>query len=127
MATGVNASWAADMNSLNGLTWWVWTHKLYVFNWTKHVVRVDLGDSTPLGAVDIGTGGVFPITMKASTVTLSYYTDTRDLMSVFVWDSGSWTTSLTPMVAPICCTNDRQMLTRNLRNRKTAVETVISL
>ena len=110
--------------SLNGL-WWEWTHKLYVFNGTNHVVRVDLGDSKPICAVDIGVGISFPITLKTRMVTLSYYTDTRDLMSVFVWDNGSWTTSLTPMVPPSCCTNDRQMFTCVLRNRKTAVEAVI--
>jgi hypothetical protein len=112
--------------SLNGL-WWEWTYKLYVFNGTKHVVYVCLNDSAPSVGVDIGTGISFPITKKTRMVTLSYYTDTRDLMSVFVRDNGSWTTRLIPMVPPSCCTNDRQMLTCILRNRKIAVEAVISL
>jgi hypothetical protein len=88
---------------------WEWTRReLYVFNRTKHVIQVDLGDSTPICGVDIGKWSVFPITMKTRMVTLSHYTDTHDLMSVFVWDSGSWTTNLTPMVPPSCYTNDRR-------------------
>ncbi len=93
---------------ISGL-WWVWTHKLYVFNGTKHVVYVCLNDSAPSVGVDIGTGISFPITKKTRMVTLSYYTDTRGLMRVFVLDNGSWTTKLTPMVPPSCYTNDRQM------------------
>ncbi len=70
---------ACKIASLNGL-WWVWTRReLYVFNGTKHVIQVELGDSAPVCCVDIGTGSVFPITMKTRMVTLSYYTDTRDL------------------------------------------------
>ncbi len=83
--------------------------ELYVFNGTKHAIYVELGDSSPSVGVDIGTGISFPITMKTRMVALSYYTDTRDLMSVFVQTSGSWTTSLTPMVPPSCYTKDRQM------------------
>ena len=115
---------ACKIASLNGL-WWEWTYKLYVFNGTNHVVRVDLGDSKPICAVDIGVGISFPITLKTRMVTLSYYTDTRDLMSVFVQGNGCWTTKLTPMVPPSCCTHDRQMFTCVLWNRKTAVEAVI--
>jgi hypothetical protein len=93
----------------NGL-WWIWMRQeLYVFNGTKHAIYVELGDSTPVCGMDIGTGSVFPVTPETRMVTLSYYTDTRDLMSVFVRDSGNWTTSLTPMVPPSCFTNDRQM------------------
>ena len=102
---------------LDGL-WWVWTRReLYVFNGTKHVVQVEFGDPAPVKAVDIGTGSVFPVTMKTCMVTLSYYTDTRDLMSIVLRDSGSWTTSLTPMVAPSCYTKDRQMLKACIRRR----------
>jgi hypothetical protein len=93
---------------ITGLSW-EWTRReLYVSNRTKHVIHVDLGDSGPICAVDIGTWSVFPITMETHMVTLSYYTDTRDLMRVFVCDSGSWSTSLTPMVPPSCYTNDRR-------------------
>jgi hypothetical protein len=99
---------------INGL-WWVWTHTLYVFNGTKHVVYVCMNDLGHWAAVDIGTGISFPITKKTRTVTLSYYTDTRDLFSVFVQDNGHWTTKLTPMVLPSCYTNDRWMRTRTLK------------
>ena len=96
---------------LPGITglWWVWTQELYVFNGTKHVIYVALDDSGPVISLYIGTGSVLAITMKTHMVTLSYYTDTRDLMSVFVRDNGSWATSLTPMVPPSCYTNDRRM------------------
>ena len=88
--------------------WWIWTRReLYVYNGSKHVVQVAFG-AGPVCAVGIGTGSVFPVTMKTCMVTLSYYTDTRDLMSIVLRDSGSWTTSLTPMVAPSCYTKDRQ-------------------
>ena len=94
---------------LDGL-WWVWIRQeIYVFNGTKHVIQVARGDSAPVCAMDIGTESVFPVTLETRTVTLSYYTDTRDLMSILVRDSGTWTTSLTPMVPPSCYTNDRQM------------------
>ena len=93
--------------SLNGL-WWEWTRKLYVFNGTKHVVYVCLNDSGPLAGLDTGVGIRFPVTLETRMVTLSYYTDTRDLFSVFVWDNGSWTTKLTPMVPPSCYTSDRR-------------------
>ena len=79
------------------------------------MVRVDLGDSTPVCAVDIGLGSSFPSAMKTRMVALSYYTDTRDLLSVFVRDNGSWTTSLTPMVPPSCYTKDRKMGTCGLK------------
>jgi hypothetical protein len=92
---------------INGLCW-EWTRKLYVFNGTKHVVYVRLNDSGPLVGLDTGVGIRFPVTLETRTVTLSYYTDTRDLFSVFVQDNGSWTTNLTPMVPPSCYTNDRQ-------------------
>jgi hypothetical protein len=95
---------------------WEWTRReLYVSNRTKHVIHVDLGDSAPICAVDIGTWSVFPITMQTHMVTLSYYTDTRDLFSVFVQDNGRWTTKLTPMVLSSCYTNDRWMGTRALK------------
>jgi len=100
--------------SLDGL-WWIWTHKLYVFNGTKHVVYVCLNDSGPLAGLDTGVGIRFPVTLETRMVTLSYYTDTHDLMSVFVWDNGSWTTKLTPMVLPSCYTNDRWMGTHTLK------------
>ena len=103
--------------SLNGLEW-EWTHKLYVFNGTKHVVYVCLNDSGPLVGLDTGVGIRFPITMKTHMVTLSYYTDRRDLFSVFVQCDGSWTTKLTPMVLPSCYTKDRQ--TRVCTLKKTA-------
>ncbi len=74
------------------------------------MIHVEGIDSAPVCAVDIGMASVLPVTMKTGMVTLSYYTDTHDLMSVFVRDSGkSWTTNLTPMVAPSCYTNDRRM------------------
>jgi hypothetical protein len=93
---------------MDGL-WLVWTKNLYVFNGTKHVVQVDLGDLTPVYGLDIGIGSFFPITMKTSMITLSYYTDAHDLMSVVAHDNGSWTTSLTPMIQPSCYTKDRLM------------------
>lgn len=89
--------------------WWIWmSQELYVFNGSKHVVQVEFGDPAPVCAVDIGTGSLFPVTMKTCMVTLSYYTDTRDLKSIVLRESGSWTTSLTPMVPPSCYTKDRQ-------------------
>lgn len=100
---GVGYAWKMD-----GL-WWVWTKQLYVFNGTKHVIHVELGDMPPVRALDIGIGSFFPITMKTNMVKLSYYTEARDLMSVFVRHSGSWTTSLTPMIPPSCYTKDRRM------------------
>ncbi len=95
---------------IDGLRW-SWTRReLWVFNGTKRVIQVEGTNSAPVCAVDLGTGSVFPVTMKTSMVTLSYYTDTHDLMIVFVRDSGgSWTTSLTPMVVPSCYTNDQRM------------------
>ena len=103
---------------MDGL-WWVWTKYLYVFNGTKHVIHVELGDMPPVRALDIGIGSMFPITAKTSMITLSYYTDTRDLMSVFVRDSGSWTTRLTPMIPPSCYTKDRRiMIGTCIRRRK---------
>jgi len=72
-------------------------------------VYVRLNDSGPLVGLDIGIGATFPVTLKTRMVTLSYYTDTRDLFSVFVQDNGHWTTKLTPMVLPSCYTKDRQM------------------
>lgn len=94
---------------MDGL-WWVWTKQLYVFNGTKRVIQVELGDLPPVRALDIGIGSMFPITAKTSMITLSYYTDTRDLMSVFVHHNGSWTTRLTPMIPPSCYTKDRRMM-----------------
>ena len=95
---------------MDGL-WWVWTRReLYIFNGTKHVIQVELGDWDRGRALNIGAGRVFPITSKTNMVKLSYYTDTHDLMSVFVRDNGSWTTSLTPMIPPSCYTKDRQMM-----------------
>ncbi len=89
--------------------WWKWTgQELYVSNKTKHVIHVDLGDSDPICGLDIGKWSVFSITMKTRMVTLSHYTNTHDLISVFVWDNGDWTTKLTPMVPPSCYTNDRR-------------------
>lgn len=90
--------------------WWVWTSKLYVFNGTKYVIHVELGDLVPVYGLDIGIGSFFPITAKTSMITLSYYTDTHDLMRVLVRDNGSWTTSLTPMIPPSCYTKDRRMM-----------------
>ena len=103
---------------MDGL-WWVWTKQLYVFNGTKHVIHVELGDMPPVRALDIGIGSFFPITSKTNMVKLSYYTEARDLMSVFVRHSGSWTTSLTPMIPPSCYTKDRQMMMATcIRRRK---------
>jgi hypothetical protein len=93
--------------SLDGLSW-EWTHKLYVFNGTKHVVYVSMNDLGHWAGLDTGVGIRFPVTLETRMVTLSYYTDTHDLMSVFVWDNGDWTTKLTPMVLPSCYTNDRR-------------------
>jgi hypothetical protein len=76
------------------------------FNGLKHVVRVDLGDSAPTAAIGMGGWSVHQVTMESRMVTLSFYTDTRDLMSIFLWDSGSWTVSITPMVPPSCYTKD---------------------
>ena len=99
--------------------WWIWmSQEIYVFNGTKHVVQVTFG-AGPVCAVDIGTGSVFPVTMKTSMVTLSYYTDARDLKSIVLRDSGSWTTSLTPMVAASCYTKDRQPETSACVRRRT--------
>ena len=93
---------------MDGL-WWVWTKQLYVFNGTKRVIQVELGDLPPVRALGIGIGSMFPITAKTSMITLSYYTDAHDLMRVLVRDNGSWTTSLTPMIPPSCYTKDRLM------------------
>ncbi len=108
------------MAPTNDLCWMWMRQELYVFNGTKHAIRVELSDSSPVRGIDIGTGSVFPVTPETRMVTLSYYTDTRDLMSVLVRDSGSWTTSLTPMVPPSCYTNDRQMRAC-IRRRNTSV------
>jgi hypothetical protein len=95
---------------MDGLRCW-WTRwELDVFNGTKHVIQVALGDWDRGQALHIGAGRVFPITSKTNMVKLSYYTDTHDLMSVFVRDNGSWTTSLTPMIPPSCYTKDRRMM-----------------
>ena len=99
---------------INGL-WWIWTSKLYVFNGTKHVVYVCMNDSGHWAGLETGAGNIFPVTLETRMVTLSYYTDTRDLFSVFVQDNGHWTTKLTPMVLPSCYTNDRWMETPTLK------------
>jgi hypothetical protein len=84
-------------------------------------VYVCLNDSGPLAGLDTGVGIRFPVTLETRMATLSYYTNTRDLFSVFVQDSGNWTTKLTPMVLPSCYTKDRQMgtctLIKNTRMR----------
>ena len=101
--------------------WWVWTRErgLYIFNGTKHVVHVELGDLVPVYGLDIRIGSFFPITAKTSMITLRYYTDTHDLMRVLVRDNGSWTTSLTPMIPPSCYTKDcRMMMGTCIRRRK---------
>ena len=101
---------------MDGL-WWVWTKGLYIFNGTKHVIHVELGDLAPVCGLDIGIGSFFPIAMKTNMVKLSYYTDTHDLMSVFVHDNGSWTTRLTPMIPPSCNTKDHRMMGTCVRRR----------
>jgi hypothetical protein len=101
---------------INGL-WWVWTRGLYVFNGTKHVVYVCMNDSGHWAGLDTGIGSMFPVTLDTRMVTLSHYTDTRDLFSVFVQDNGRWTTKLTPMVQPSCYTKDRQMETCTLKKK----------
>jgi hypothetical protein len=70
---------------------------------------VSLGETAPLVAIGVGGASVHQVTMETRMVTQSFYTDTRDLMSIFLWDNGSWTTSITPMVPPSCYTKDRQM------------------
>ena len=92
---------------LDGL-YWQWTHrKLYIFNRSKHVIHVSLGDGSSSIGQDAGIACVYQITMETSLVTLSYYTDTHDMMSILLRGNGSWTTSFTPMVPPSCYTNDR--------------------
>jgi hypothetical protein len=92
---------------LDGLRWRLTRGELYVFNGSKHAIYVSLGDG--ISACDKGVGGVYvyQITVETSLVTLSYYTDSRDLMSIFLRDDGNWTASLTPMVPPSCYTMDR--------------------
>lgn len=46
----VGVRYTRKMDSL----WWVWTKELYVFNGTKHVIQVELGDSNLVCALDIG-------------------------------------------------------------------------
>ncbi len=76
--------------------------EIYSFNGSKHVVEVRVdGNSLQPIAVDIGCWGVHEndeIIIETSMVTLSYYTDTRDLKSIFLLDNGSWTSSITSMV-----------------------------
>jgi hypothetical protein len=112
---------------IDGLRWWWTREKFYVLNKTKHVIGVKLSESGPVMGVDIGTESVFPATVigagcygftKTRLATLSYYTETRDLMSLFVWDSGSWTSKLTPMVPPSCYTNDRRETERACIRRR---------
>jgi len=87
---------------------WRWTRRvLYIFNGSKHVIHVSLGDGSSGHAVDTGKTSVNQIAVETRLVMLSYYTDTHDLMSILLRDNGSWTTIFTPMVPPRCYTNDR--------------------
>ncbi len=74
----------------------MWARReLYIFNGSKHVVRVGVDNSpTPNWCVDIGRCSVYESTMGTSMVTLSYYTEEHDLRSIFLRDNGSWTSSV---------------------------------
>jgi hypothetical protein len=78
-----------------------WTHReVYIFNGSKRVIYVNVGDGTPTYALDSGATGIISIThnkrgvarMKNTQITLGYYTKKKhDLVTIFLLhDSGTW-------------------------------------
>ncbi len=97
---------SGDSNNLLGLEW-KWTYgELYIFNGSKYTIFVSPG-GVSLRSLGMGEVKVYQITTETSLVTLSYYTEKRDLMIIFLRDTGSWTTTFTPMLPSSCYTNDR--------------------
>ena len=99
---------SGDSNNLLGLEW-KWRYgELYIFNGSKYTIFVSFPDGgVSLPSLAVGGVKVYQITTETNLVTLSYYTEKRDLMIIFLRDTGSWTTTFTPMLPSSCYTNDR--------------------
>jgi hypothetical protein len=92
-----------------------WTRTaLYIFNGSKRVIYVNPGDGTPIHALDPGATGILnhkrgvASSTPNTQVTLGYYTNTHDLVTILLHDSGTWTTSSTPPDPSSCYTKDRR-------------------
>jgi hypothetical protein len=103
------------MNDVNGLQW-IWGDKeIIIINRSRHPVYITPDGSCPIFAVNTGCWTVYPFT--GGGVSMSYYTDTRDLRSVCIRANGSWATSVTKMVHPSCYTKDREMKVQSISRR----------
>jgi hypothetical protein len=100
-----------------GLKWVCGDKKTEIINGCKHIVYVRLNNYT--AAVDIGCRGVFHYTCEITVATLSYYTEDRDTMNIFLNTNGSCTISITPMVKASCFTKDCEVKNRNISRRNT--------
>ena len=104
------------MSSNNKGLQWVWRDKdIVIINDSTHTVYVTFGNQYPSSAVGVGCLIVYPV--RVSMVTLSYYTDNRDLESVCIQSDGSWATSVIKMVHPSCYTKDCELNTGCIRRR----------
>jgi hypothetical protein len=96
-----------------GLKWVCSDKKIEIINQCKHIVYVRLNNH--IDAVDIGCH----YTCKTTVATLSYYTEDRDTMNIFLNTNGSCTISITPMVKASCFTKDCEVKDRNISRRNT--------
>jgi hypothetical protein len=102
-----------------GLKWVCGDKQTEIINRCKHIVYVRLNDSNCTAAVDIGHHAIFDHTCETTIATLSYYTEDRDTMNIFLNTSGSYTISITPMVKVSCYTKDCELKDRNISRRNT--------